>query len=62
MNANELEIGGQYNWVGQPERLIYRGPMRDSSGLWHQFALVEKPWKVWCEVRTSDLERFEVSK
>lgn len=52
-------IGGRYNWKGQPERLIYIGPMRDMSGLWHQFVKVDKPNSVWCEVTTQDLSRLE---
>lgn len=49
--------GGRYNWKGQPEQLIYLGRL----GLWHQFALVEDPDKVWCEVLTEDLDGFEES-
>lgn len=56
---NKFKIGGKYNWKNQPERLIYLGPKWFSDGMWHQFALVEKPNQVWSEVRTSDLKSFE---
>ena len=54
-----MEIGGRYNWRNQPERLIYLGNNWSGNGFWHQFALVEEPENVWCEVLDSDLESFE---
>jgi len=54
-----MEIGGRYNWRNQPERLIYLGHNWSGNGFWHQFALVEEPENVWCEVLDSDLESFE---
>jgi hypothetical protein len=62
MQKSELEIGGKYNWVYQPERLIYMGYNWSCNGYWHQFALVEKPTEVWCEVQDSDISSFEKSK
>ena len=59
VNEENVEVGGHYNWMYQPERLVYLGCYADSSGVWHQFALVEKPNKVWCEVKSSDLRSFE---
>lgn len=55
-----LRIGGNYNWKAQPERLVYMGSKsyRD-NGVWYQFALVNKPDSVWCEVRDDDLSSFE---
>lgn len=53
-----LEVGGKYNWKGQKERLVYLG-IEISNGPWHQFAKIEDPEKVWCEVREHDLEGFE---
>ncbi len=52
-------VGERYNWKSQPERLVYLGQMRDSSGWWHEFAKVESPETVWCQVRDSDLQYFE---
>ena len=54
----KLVIGGKYNWRHQKERLVYLG-IGVSNGLWHQFALVDSPNDVWCEVREADLEHFE---
>ena len=54
-----MEIGGRYNWRNQPERLIYLGKNWSGNGFWHQFALVDEPETVWCEVLDSDLEHFE---
>lgn len=50
----ELAIGGEYNWIGQPERLIYTG----KAGSWYQFSLVGRD-DVWCEVLFGDLIMFE---
>lgn len=58
----EFKIGGRYNWVYQPERLIYLGYNWSGNGKWHQFALVDKPNEVWCEVQPEDLESFEETK
>lgn len=56
----ELKIGGRYNWKHQEERLVYMGVEHyPGNGMWHQFALVDKPDECWCEVRASDLEHFE---
>lgn len=52
-----LKIGDKYNWIGQPDRLVYMGLSR--SGNWHQFAKVENPTDVWCEVVTEDLPGLE---
>jgi hypothetical protein len=58
----KTKIGGTYNWISQPERLIYLGEIRDFSGVWHQFAKVDNPSKVWCDVRTADLGKLEETK
>jgi hypothetical protein len=55
-----MTVGGFYNWKGQPERLVYLGMSR--NGLWYQFAKVNEPDRVWCEVRGVDLAMFEESK
>ena len=59
--TQSFKIGGRYNWVNQNERLIYLG-CEISNGPWHQFAKVEEPNKVWCEVRAADLLFFEETK
>ena len=50
-----MVIGGKYNWIGQPERLVYIG----KSGSWYQFAKVGTPDYVWCEVLDNDLHKIE---
>ncbi len=55
-----MTVGGRYNWKGQPERLVYLGVSR--NGLWHQFAKVENPERVWCEVGEEQLPMFEETK
>jgi hypothetical protein len=57
----KFEIGGRYNWKGQPERLIYLGCNFSGNGLWHQFAKVGEPETIWCEVLTEDLASFEAT-
>lgn len=56
-----MKVGGNYNWIGQPERLVYLGHNWSGNGYWHQFAKVESPDEVWCEVLSSDLCLFEES-
>jgi hypothetical protein len=51
-------IGKKYNWVNQSERLVYTG----KKGCWNQFAKVEYPEIVWCEVLDSDLRMLEETK
>lgn len=57
-----MKIGGRYNWKNQPERLIYLGHNWSGDGYWHQFAKVDAPDVVWCEVKTYDLQSFEETK
>lgn len=61
MKKEDLKIYGRYNWVNQPERLIYVGTQRYNGDprTWYQFELVCKPGKIWCEVLESDLESIE---
>jgi len=51
--------GGRYNFKDQPERLIYLGNNWSGNGDWHQFALVESPHTVWCEVKENQFNLFE---
>ena len=50
-----MKVGDKYNWKNQPERLVYVG----TYGMWYQFAKVENPAKVWCEVLERDLHMLE---
>lgn len=59
MNKIPPVVGGKYNWKGQPEKLIYLGMCEPRNGRWHQFALVNEPTVVWCEVTPGDLDRLE---
>jgi hypothetical protein len=61
MIVDEMKVGENYNWINQSERLIYIGFNISGNGYWHQFALVEKPYEVWCETTTSDLVYIEKS-
>lgn len=56
---SSLNIGGRYNWRGQPERLVYMGRNWSGNGYWHQFEKVDEPGKIWCEVTDNDLPSFE---
>ena len=55
-------VGNNYNWIGQSERLIFLGRNFSGNGYWNQFALVESPDIVWCEVVDSDLHMIEETK
>ncbi|MBU3577554.1 hypothetical protein [Polynucleobacter sp. UK-Kesae-W10] len=57
-----MNVGGKYNWIGQPERLVYLGFNWSGNGFWHQFALVDSPDKVWCEVLGRYLRLIEETK
>jgi len=57
-----LSVGEKYNWINQPERLIYLGNNWSGNGYWHQFAKVEQPKNVWCEVLDSDLSMIQETK
>ncbi len=59
MNGAEFVKGGRYNWKNQQERLVYLGQNWSGNGFWHQFALVDEPDKIWCEVLTRDLHMLE---
>lgn len=61
-NAPTFQIGGRYNWKNQPERLIYLGDNFSGNGYWHQFAKVDSPGVVWCEVKGCDLHMLEETK
>lgn len=52
-----LVIGSKYNWVNQHERLVYVG----KKGYWHQFAKVEYPEIIWCEVLDEHLYLIELT-
>lgn len=54
-----LQAGGLYNWKNQPERLVYLGLCDPRNGRWHQFAKVDTPSVVWCEVLGSELSSLE---
>ena len=56
-----FKIGDECNWKNQSERLVYLGHNWSGNGHWHQFARVESPNKVWCEVLTEDLKHFEMT-
>lgn len=51
----KLIKGGKYNWVNQKERLVFTRKL----GLWNQFAKVDNPDVVWCEVLDGDLRMME---
>lgn len=57
LSADNIEIGAQYNWLHQSEKLIYLG----LDGCWHQFAKVDDPGVVWCEVLSHELHMLEKS-
>ena len=50
-----MKRDGRYNWIGQPERLVYLG----KKGAWHQFWKPGDVRAVWCEVLDEDLHMLE---
>lgn len=59
MTREQMVKGARYNWIGQPDRLIYLGRDRSGSGYWHQFKRIGDPREVWCEVTDADLHMIE---
>lgn len=59
LTAKQLVVGGKYNWKNQPDRLVYVGLCEPRNGRWHQFAKVDEPSVVWCEVLDSELHMLE---
>ncbi len=53
------KIGEKWNWKNQSERLVYLGLGSGGSAGWHQFALVNNPDVVWCEVLERDMHMLE---
>jgi len=60
--SHNMKLGGKYNWKNQPERLIYLGNNWSGNGYWHQFAKVEEPSKIWCEIKNTELHMIEETK
>lgn len=59
----KLRIGALYNWINQPERLVYVGRHPNpGQHRWHQFEKVDAPGVIWCEVPDSDLHMLEESR
>ena len=58
MTKQGMKLLGKYNWVNQPDRLIYLG----KKGAWHQFKKIGDPRTVWCEVLDEDLRMIEETK
>ena len=63
LTPSGLKLNERYNWKGQPERLIYLGKHQDHRLCrgWYQFAKVDSPSSVWCEVRAEDLSMMEAT-
>lgn len=52
----KLVLDGKYNWKYDPRTpLIFLG----KKGAWNQFAKVDEPDVVWCEVLDEDLHMLE---
>ena len=62
MKAEDLKINGKYNFIGQPEKLVFIGNNWSGNGYWNQFALIDKQNIVWSEINDSDLQFIEVTK
>lgn len=59
MTREQMKVGSRYNWVNQPDRLIYLGRNWSGNGYWHQFSKIGDPRPVWCEVLDEDLRMIE---
>lgn len=60
LTPEQMKKNDLYNWKHDPiTQLVYLGHNWSGNGYWHQFAKVNKPDVVWCEVLTSDLHMLE---
>lgn len=61
ITKQDLQLEGRYNFKGQGEKLVYIGSRRYAGDCrtWYQFAKVENPYKVWCELLEADLHMLE---
>lgn len=60
LTPERMKKDGLYNWKHDPHtRLVYLGHNWSSNRYWHQFAKVDEPDVVWCEVLTSELHMLE---
>lgn len=60
MNPPAMKRGGFYNWKhDRKTRLVYLGNNFSGNGFWHQFAKVESPNEVWCEIKAPELDLIE---
>lgn len=60
LTPDRMKKDGLYNWKHDPfTQLVYLGHNWSGNGYWHQFAKVDEPDVVWCEVLTSDLHMLE---
>jgi len=55
----QMIIGNKYKWKCGHEILTYLGHNWSGNGYWHQFALIEKPEEIWCEVLDRDLRLLD---
>lgn len=62
MTPERMKVGGRYNWVNQPDRLVYLGCNWSGNGYWHQFSKIGDPRPVWCEITDSELPMIEETK
>ena len=58
MYPSQMKPQGKYNFVNQPERLLYIGKNFSGNGYWHQFEKVGEQG-IWCELLDSDLHMIE---
>lgn len=58
----KLIVGGRYNWINQPDRLIYLGHNWSGNGYWHQFKKIDDSRPVWCEITDAELPMIEETK
>jgi len=56
---SNMNIGGNYNFKRQAEKLVYLGYYFSGNGRWHQFAKVDDPEKIWAEISESDIHLIE---
>ena len=59
---NAFKKGEIYNLKDQTEPLVYLGRNFSGNGYWNQFARVESPNVVWCEVLDNVMYSWEKTK
>ena len=59
VTAANITTENNYKWKGAENTLVYKGYNWSVNAYRHEFALITRPDRVWCQVLTKDLNLME---